>query len=48
MEPLHEILEVLNNDQDLNSNNIVKKIQREFEKRMNELYSQWGYLQTQI
>ncbi|WP_341814119.1 MULTISPECIES: ankyrin repeat domain-containing protein [unclassified Wolbachia] len=33
MEPLHEILEVLNNDQDLNSNNIVKKIKKKLEEK---------------
>ncbi|WP_265032766.1 ankyrin repeat domain-containing protein [Wolbachia endosymbiont (group A) of Sicus ferrugineus] len=38
---LHEILETLNNDQNLDSSNIVEKIKQEFERKMDELYSQW-------
>lgn len=38
---LHEILETLNNDQNLDSSNIVEKIKQEFERKMNELYPQW-------
>ncbi|WP_264329182.1 ankyrin repeat domain-containing protein [Wolbachia endosymbiont (group A) of Andrena hattorfiana] len=38
---LYEILETLNNDQNLDSTNIVEKIKQEFERRMDELYSQW-------
>ncbi|WP_265014505.1 ankyrin repeat domain-containing protein [Wolbachia endosymbiont (group B) of Camptogramma bilineatum] len=38
---LHEILEILNNNQNLNSSNIVEKIKQEFEGKMNELYPKW-------
>ncbi|GFR13600.1 hypothetical protein TNCT_444961 [Trichonephila clavata] len=41
MGPLHEILETLSNDQNLDSTNIVEKIKQEFERRMDELYPQW-------